>query len=224
MDFEYTKEQELIAQSVAEFADKEVAPQAAAYDEAEEFPRDLVDKMYGLGLMGMMVPEAYGGGGTDTVSYALAMEEINRADASLGVIMSVNNSLVCDPILRFGSDELKERFLPKLSQGPWLGAYALTEPWSGSDAGALRATAALEGDEWVLNGQKVFVTSGWNADVLVTYAKTDPEAPKSQGISAFVVPTDAPGFQKVRKEKKLGIRASDTASLAFENLRIPKEN
>ena len=224
MDFELTKEQELIAQSVAEFADKEIAPKVAAYDEAEEFPRDLVDKMYDLGLMGMMVPEAYGGGGTNTVSYTLAMEEINRVDASLGVIMSVNNSLVCDPILRFGTEAQKEFYLPKLAQGPWLGAYALTEPWSGSDAGAMRATAVLEGDEWVLNGQKIFVTNGWHADALVTYAKTDPEAPRSQGISAFIVPTDAPGLQKVRKEKKLGIRATDTAALAFEDLRIPEEN
>ncbi|MEE9593449.1 MAG: acyl-CoA dehydrogenase [Thermoplasmata archaeon] len=224
MDFDLTKEQELIAQSVAEFADKEIAPKVAAYDEAEEFPRDLVDQMYDLGLMGMMVPEKYGGGGTDTVTYTLAMEEINRVDASVGVIMSVNNSLVCDPILRFGTEAQKERYLPKLAQGPWLGAYALTEPWSGSDAGAMRATARLEGDEWVLNGQKVFVTTGWHAQVLVTYAKTDPEAPKSQGISAFIVPTDAPGFQRVRKEKKLGIRASDTASLAFEDCRIPEEN
>ncbi len=224
MDFELTKEQELIARSVAEFADKEVAPKVAAYDEAEEFPRDLVDKMYDLGLMGMMVPPEYGGGGTDTVSYALAMEEINRVDASLGVIMSVNNSLVCDPILRFGTEAQKEFYLPKFAQGPWLGAYALTEPWSGSDAGAMRATAVREGDEWVLNGQKIFVTNGWHADALVTYAKTDPEAPRSQGISAFIVPADAPGLQKVRKEKKLGIRASDTAALAFEDLRIPKEN
>jgi alkylation response protein AidB-like acyl-CoA dehydrogenase len=224
VDFDLTKEQELIAQSVAEFADKEVAPKVAAYDEAEEFPRDLVDQMYELGLMGMMVPEKYGGGGSDTVSYTLAMEEINRVDASVGVIMSVNNSLVCDPILRFGTEAQKEFFLPKLAQGPWLGAYALTEPGSGSDAGAMRATAVLEGDEWVLDGQKIFVTSGWNADVVVTYAKTQPGAPKSKGISAFIVPTNAPGFQKVRKEKKLGIRASDTAALAFEKMRIPKEN
>ncbi len=224
MDFDLTKEQELIAQSVAEFADKEVAPKVAAYDEAEEFPRDLVDKMYDLGLMGMMVPPEYGGGGTDTVSYTLAMEEINRVDASLGVIMSVNNSLVCDPILRFGTEAQKEFYLPRFAQGPWLGAYALTEPWSGSDAGAMRATAVREGDEWVLNGQKIFVTNGWHADAIVTYAKTDPKAPRSQGISAFIVPADAPGLQKVRKEKKLGIRASDTAALAFENLRIPEEN
>ncbi|MCJ2554801.1 MAG: acyl-CoA dehydrogenase family protein, partial [Candidatus Thermoplasmatota archaeon] len=169
-------------------------------------------------------PPEYGGGGTDTLSYTLAMEEINRVDASLGVIMSVNNSLVCDPILRFGTEAQKEFYLPKFAQGPWLGAYALTEPWSGSDAGAMRATAVREGDEWVLNGQKIFVTNGWHADAIVTYAKTDPEAPRSQGISAFIVPADAPGLQKVRREKKLGIRASDTAALAFENLRIPKEN
>ncbi|MFQ5552352.1 MAG: acyl-CoA dehydrogenase [Thermoplasmata archaeon] len=224
MEFELSKEQELIAQSVAEFADKEVAPKVAAYDEAEEFPRDLVDKMYDLGLMGMMVPETYGGGGTDTVSYTLAMEEINRVDASLGVIMSVNNSLVCDPILRFGTEAQKEFYLPKFAAEGWLGAYALTEPWSGSDAGAMRATAILEGDHWVLNGQKIFVTNGWHADAVVTYAKTEPDAPRSKGISAFIVPADAPGFQKVRKEKKLGIRASDTTALAFDDMRVPKEN
>lgn len=224
MDFALTKEQQLIAQSVAEFADREVAPKVAAYDEAEEFPRDLVDQMTDLGLMGMMVPEKYGGGGTDTVSYTLAMEEINRVDASLGVIMSVNNSLVCDPILQFGTEAQRGRYLPKLAQGPWLGAYALTESGSGSDAGAMRSTARLEGDEWVLNGQKIFVTNGWNADVVVTYARTEPDAPKSKGISAFIVPANAPGLQRVRKEKKLGIRASDTAALAFEDMRIPREN
>ncbi|MFQ6013027.1 MAG: acyl-CoA dehydrogenase [Thermoplasmata archaeon] len=224
MDFALTKEQLLIAQSVAEFADKEVAPKVAAYDEAEEFPRDLVDKMFDLGLMGMMVPAKYEGGGTDTVSYCVAMEEINRVDASLGVIMSVNNSLVCDPILRFGTEAQKAFYLPKLARGPWLGAYALTEPWSGSDAGAMRATARREGDEWVLNGQKIFVTNAWHAQAVITYAKTDPEAPRSKGISAFLVPTDAPGFQKVRKEKKLGIRATDTTALAFEDMRIPEEN
>ncbi|MFQ5837292.1 MAG: acyl-CoA dehydrogenase [Thermoplasmata archaeon] len=224
MDFELTKQQRLLGKMVAEFADKEVAPRAREYDEAEEFPGDLVEKMYDLGLMGMMVPEEYGGGGTDTISYCIAMEEINRADASLGAIMSVNNSLVCDPILRYGTEEQKDYYLPRLTEGKWLGAYALTEPWSGSDAGAMRSTARLEGDEWVLNGQKIFVTNAWHAQVIVTYAKTDVEAPRSRGITAFIIPTDAPGFHKVRKEKKMGIRATDTTALAFEDCRIPREN
>lgn len=224
MEFELTKEHKLIRQMVAEFADKEVGPRAHEYDEAEEFPRDLVDKLYDLGLMAMMVPEEYGGGGTDTISYCLAMEEVNRVDASLGTIMSVNNSLVCDPILRYGTEEQKEYYLPRLAQGKWLGAYALTEPWSGSDAGAMRSTARLEGDEWVLNGQKIFVTNAWHAQVIITYAKTDPGAPRSKGISAFIIPADAPGLHKIRKEKKMGIRATDTTALAFEDCRVPRES
>ncbi len=224
MSFELTQEQELLRQSVAEWANKEVVPKAAEYDEAEAFPKDLVAQMYDLGLMGMMVPEAYGGGGMGTVAYCVAMEEVNRADASLGTIMSVNNSLVCDPILRYGTEEQKETLLPKLTQGPWLGAYALTEPWSGSDAGAMRATARKEGDGWVLNGQKIFVTNGWYADLLVTYAKTDPEAPRSKGISAFLVPMDAPGMNRIRKERKMGIRATDTTALEFDACRVPAES
>ncbi len=224
MDFGLTKEHQLLSKMVAEFADKEVAPRASDYDEAEEFPMELVEKMYDLGLMGMMVPEEYGGGGTDTIGYCIAMEEINRADASLGTIMSVNNSLVCDPILRYGTEEQKRHYLPRLAQGKWLGAYALTEPWSGSDAGAMRSTARLEGDEWVLNGQKIFVTNAWHAQVIISYAKTDTKAPRSRGISAFIIPTDAPGLHKIRKEKKMGIRATDTTALAFEDCRIPKES
>ncbi len=224
MQFELTKEHDLLKRMVAEFADKEVAPLAPQYDEAEEFPKELVHKLYDLGLMGMMVPEKYGGGGTDTMSYCLAMEEINRADASLGAIMSVNNSLVCDPILRYGTEEQKQFYLPKLTREMWLGAYALTEPWSGSDAGAMKSTAVLDGDEWILNGQKIFVTNAWHAHVLVTYAKTEPDAPRSKGISAFIVPTDAPGMNKVRKEKKMGIKATDTTALEFEDCRVPKEN
>ncbi len=224
MVFGLTKEQELLRNMVAEFADKEVAPKAAEYDEAEEFPKDLVEMMYGLGLMGMMVPEKYGGGGMDTVAYCVAMEEINRVDASVGTIMSVNNSLVCDPILMHGTEEQKDELLPKLARGPWLGAYALTEPWSGSDAGAMRSTARREGGEWVLNGQKIFVTNAWHADILISYAKTDPQAPKSKGISAFIIPTDAPGLHKIRKEKKMGIKATDTTALEFDECRIPEEN
>ncbi|MCJ2520246.1 MAG: acyl-CoA dehydrogenase [Candidatus Thermoplasmatota archaeon] len=224
MEFGLAKEHRLLRQMVAEFADGKVAPKAHEYDEAEEFPKDLVEMMYGLGLMGMMVPEAYGGGGMDTIGYCIAMEEINRADASLGTIMSVNNSLVCDPILRYGTEEQKEELLPKLAQDGWLGAYALTEPWSGSDAGAMRSTARLGGDEWVLNGQKIFVTNAWHSQIIISYAKTDPKAPRSKGITAFIIPTDTPGLHKIRKEKKMGIRATDTTALAFEECRIPKEN
>ncbi|MEE9236196.1 MAG: acyl-CoA dehydrogenase [Thermoplasmata archaeon] len=224
LEFGLAKEHRLLRQMVAEFADGEVAPKAHEYDEAEEFPKDLVETMYGIGLMGMMVPEAYGGGGMDTIGYCIAMEEINRADASLGTIMSVNNSLVCDPILRYGTEEQKEELLPKLAQGGWLGAYALTEPWSGSDAGAMRSTARLDGDEWVLNGQKIFVTNAWHSQIIISYAKTDPKAPRSKGITAFIIPTDTPGLHKIRKEKKMGIRATDTTALAFEECRIPREN
>lgn len=213
----------MLRRMVRDFADKEMAPRAAEFDEKEEFPEPIVKQLYGLGLMAMMVPEEYGGAGMDPVGYSMAIEELSRVDASVGCIVSVNNSLVCDPILRYGTDEQKRHYLPRLAK-EWLGAYALTEPWSGSDAGAMRSTGRLEGDEWVLNGQKLFVTNAWHAQVVVTYAKTDPKAGRSKGISAFIVPTDAPGFLRVRKEKKMGIRATDTVALAFEDCRIPRDN
>ncbi len=223
MDFTPTAEHEMLRRMVRDFADRELVPFAREHDEKEEFPASAVKKLYDLDLMAMMVPEKYGGGGSDPVAYAIAIEELSRGDASVGCIASVNNSLVCDPILRYGTEEQKTYYLPRLAK-EWLGAYALTEPWSGSDAGALRTTAKLEGGEWVLDGQKLFVTNAWHAQVVVTYAKTDPKAGKSKGISAFIVPTDAPGFHRVRKEKKMGIRATDTVALALEDCRVPREN
>ncbi len=223
MDFSPGPEHEMLRKMVRDFADREIVPKAPEWDEKEEFPAAVVKKLYGLGLMAMMVPEGYGGGGIDSLGYSIAIEELSRGDASVGCIASVNNSLVCEPIMRYGTEEQKRTFLPRLAKD-WLGAYALTEPWSGSDAGAMRSTARLDGDEWVLEGQKLFVTNGWHAQVVVTYAKTDPKAPRSRGISAFIVPTNAPGFHKVRKEKKMGIRGTDTVALAFEECRIPRGN
>ncbi len=223
MDLNPSPEHEMLRRMVRDFADKEMAPRAAEFDEKEQFPELIVKQLYGLGLMAMMVPEVYGGAGMDAVGYSMTIEELSRVDASVGCIVSVNNSLVCDPILRYGTDEQKRHYLPRLAK-EWLGAYALTEPWSGSDAGAMRSTGRLEGDEWVLNGEKLFVTNAWHAQIVVTYAKTDLKAGRSKGISAFIVPTDAPGFHRVRKEKKMGIRATDTVALAFEECRIPRDN
>ena len=170
----------------------------------------------------MNVPEQYGGAGLDMVCYALAMEEISKACASTGVIMSVNNSLVCWPLETYGTEEQKQKWLTPLARGQKLGAYCLSEPGAGTDAAAQSTTARQEGDEWVINGMKNFITNGANADVLIVFAHTNPEL-RHKGIRAFIVPTDAEGFSVIRKEEKMGIRASDTAQLAFDNVRVPAE-
>lgn len=221
MDFRPEEIHEITRKQVREFAEREIAPESMAYDESQEYPEHWTRKMAGLGLLGVAVPEKWGGAGLDNVSYAIAIEELSRVDASAGVIAAVNNGLVCDPILRFGSDEQKSRYLPKLAKGEWLGAYALTEPDSGSDAAALRSTAKLEGGEWVLRGSKAFVTNAYKADVVVVYARTGSE---KYDISAFLVPTDAPGFVRAKKENKMGIRASDTMLLNLDDCRVPEEN
>src|SRR2546422_8190099 len=177
--------------------------------------------MAGLGLLGVFVPEKLGGAGLDSICYAIVIEELSRVDASAGVIAAVNNGLVCDPILKFGTDEQKKEWLVPLAKGEKLGAYALTEPGSGSDAAAMRTTAQLSGKEWVLTGTKQFVTNAADADLVVVYARTGSE---KHEISAFLVPTDAPGFSRLKKEDKMGIRASDTMTLGFDGCRIPKGN
>jgi len=221
MDFGFTETQELTRKQVHDFAAGEIRPDAMKYDESQEFPEAWVRKMAGLGLLGVFVPEPYGGSGLDNVCYALTIEELSWGCASAGVIAAVNNGLACEPILRFGTEEQKQRWLPDLASGRWLGAYALTEPGSGSDAAAMRTTAKLEGDEWVLNGTKAFVTNAYKADLVVTYARTGSE---KYDISAFVVPTTAKGFVRLKKENKMGIRASDTMMLGLEDLRIPKDH
>lgn len=222
MQFELTEQQRMIKELAADFAAREIAPIAAQIDEEERFPTDVVKKMGELGFMGMNVPEQYGGAGLDMVSYVLAMEEISKACASCGVIMSVNNSLVCWPLETYGTEEQKMKWLAPLARGEKLGAYCLSEPGAGTDAAAQTTTAKKDGDHWVINGMKNFITNGANADTLLVFAHTDPEL-KHKGILAFIIDAKAEGFSVIRKEEKLGIRASDTAQLAFDNVRVPAD-
>ncbi len=220
MDFSLTEQQRTIKQLAADFAAREVAPIAAALDREERFPAAVVKRLGELGFMGMNVAPEHGGAGLDTVSYVVAMEEISKACASTGVIMSVNNSLVCWPLETYGDEAQKRDFLAPLARGEKLGAFCLSEPNAGTDAANQQTRAVRDGDDWVLNGMKNFITNGAHADVLIVFAMADP-ALKHKGINAFIVETDRPGFAVIAKEKKLGIRASDTAQLAFDNVRIP---
>jgi len=223
MNFDLDDQQQMIRFSAREFAEKEIKPVAGEFDEKGVFPADIVKKLGQLGFMGMMVPEEYGGAAMDAVSYAIAVEEISRCDASVGVTMSVNNSLVCQPLMDFGSEDLKKKYLPALAEGRHLGAYSLTEPEAGTDAGAVQCTAVLDGDEYVINGTKIFVTNGGQADIILLFASTD-RSLKTKGIGAFMVEKGTPGFSVGKKEDKMGMRASDTSELVFEDCRIPKGN
>ncbi len=220
MDFQLTEQQRMIRDAARDFARQELAPHAAEWDQGEIFPAEAVKKLGELGFMGINVPEQYGGAGLDMVSYVLAMEEVSAACASTGVVMSVNNSLVCWPLETYGTEEQKQTVLAPLARGEKLGAYCLSEPDAGTDAANQQTRAVRDGDEWVLNGMKNFITNGANADTLIVFAQTDPEL-RHKGIYAFIVESDREGFAVVSKEKKLGIRASDTAQLAFDNVRIP---
>ncbi len=220
MDLHLTEEHQLIVNMARDFAQNEIAPIAAEIDEHGTFPTETVRKMGELGFMGLEIPEEYGGAGMDTVSYVLALIEISKACASHGVIMSVNNSLVCYGLLRFGTEEQKRRFLTPLASGEKLGAYSLTEPQAGSDPGNMRCTAVRDGDEYVINGLKSWVSSGPNADYIILFAMTDKEL-GHRGISAFVVDVTLPGFAPGKVEPKLGIRASHTSELVFEDYRLP---
>ncbi|HVN15591.1 MAG TPA: acyl-CoA dehydrogenase [Anaerolineales bacterium] len=221
--FPLTDEHKMIQNAARDFAQKEIAPIAAKFDESGEFPYETVKKMGAMGFMGIEVPEEYGGTGMDTLSYVLAIEEVSKADASHGVIMSVNNSLYCHGILKFGTEEQKQKFLKPVASGEAIGAYSLTEPMSGSDAGTMRSLATREGNEYILNGRKSWVTSGPVADFIVVFMMTDPKK-KQKGVTAFLVDTKTPGFSRGRKEPKLGIRASATSELIFENCHIPIAN
>ncbi len=222
-EFDLTEEQQAVREMVRDFAESEIRPIAMEIDETHEFPAENVKKMAELGLLGMFVPEQYGGAGMDYVSYVIAVEEISRACASHGVICSVNNSLVCYPILTYGNEAQKQKYLVPLAKGDLLGAYCLTEPNAGSNAANQQTTAVLDGDHYVLNGTKLFITTAGPANVLIVYTSTD-KALGPKGISAFIVDADTPGVKKGKKEKKLGIHASDTREIAFENARVPKEN
>ena len=218
-----TSEHEMIRQAARDFAQKEIVPIAAEFDESGEFPAETIRKMGEMGFMGIEVPEAYGGAGMDTLSYVLALEEICKADASHGTIMSVNNSLFCYGLLRFGDEDQKQKYLAAIASGEKIGAYSLTEPMSGSDAGTMRSRARRDGEIYVLNGRKSWVTSGPVADTIVVFMMTDPDK-KHRGITAFIVDTDQPGFQVGKKEPKLGIRASATSEILFEDYKVPVEN
>ena len=223
MEFDLKEHQQMIKETARDFAEKELKPLAGKLDEEASFPTENVKKLGELGFMGMMVPEEFGGAGLDSVSYAIAVEEISRGCASTGVIMSVNNSLVCQPIFEWATPEQKKKFLPDLARGKKLGAFSLTEPEAGSDAGNLQTTAVLSGDNYVINGTKIFVTSGGRADVVLLFASTD-KTLKAKGLTAFLIEKGMPGFKIGKKENKMGIRASETAELVFEDCKVPKAN
>lgn len=221
--FPFSKEHEMLRSAARDFAQNEIAPIAAEFDESGEFPYKTIKKMGEMGLMGIEIPEEYGGAGMDTLSYVLALEEICKVDAAHGVIMSVNNSLYCFGINKFGTEAQKEKFLKPVASGSSIGAYSLTEPMSGSDAGTMRSRAVLDGDAYVLNGRKSWVTSGPVADYMVVFMMTDPDK-RQKGITAFLVDAKKPGFIRGKKEPKLGIRASATSEIVFENYRCPVED
>lgn len=223
MNFEFTEDQLMVQEAAREFAEKEIAPTAVERDIKCEFPYEIIKKMGELGFMGMMVSPDYGGAGYDTVSYVLAMMEISKVDASCGVVMSVNNSLVCWGLEQYGSEFLKREYLTPLAQGSKLGAFALSEPEAGSDATNQRTIAEKDGDYFVLNGIKNWITNGTTADYFLVMAQTD-KAKAHKGITTFLVEKGTPGFEHGKKEDKLGIHSSDTCSLTFSNCRVPKEN
>lgn len=223
MNFDLSEEQELLRRTVRDFAQRRIAPGASERDEAARFPRELIPDMAELGLLGINVSQEYGGAGLDAMSAAIIVEEIARVDGATALIVASHNSLCAGHILGFGDERQKQLYLPPLASGQKLGAWALTEPGSGSDAAALKTTATLDGDHWILNGEKQFTTQGSTAGVYVIMASTDP-AKKNRGISAFIVERGWPGLSVGKIENKLGVRASDTAALHLEGLRVPKEN
>lgn len=223
MNFQLSEEHEMIRKMVRDFAVKDVAPTAAERDEEERFDRELFDKMAELGLTGIPWPEEYGGIGSDYLAYVIAVEELSRVCASTGVTLSAHTSLAGWPVFKFGTEEQKQKYLRPMAEGTKIGAYGLTEPGSGSDAGGMKTTAKLDGDDYVLNGSKIFITNGGIADIYIVFAVTDPES-KHKGTTAFIVESDFPGFSVGKKEKKLGIRSSPTTEIIFDNCRVPKEN
>ncbi|WP_241138757.1 acyl-CoA dehydrogenase AcdA [Bacillus mycoides] len=223
MHFKLSEEHEMIRKMVRDFARNEVAPTAAERDEEERFDRALFDQMAELGLTGIPWPEEYGGIGSDYLAYVIAVEELSRVCASTGVTLSAHTSLAGWPIFKFGTEEQKQKFLRPMAEGKKIGAYGLTEPSSGSDAGRMRTTAKRDGDHYILNGSKIFITNGGIADIYVVFALTDPDS-KQRGTSAFIVESDTLGFSVGKKESKLGIRSSPTTEIIFEDCRIPVEN
>lgn len=223
MNVHFTEEQQMMRQMVREFAANEIAPFVERMERGE-FPRPILEKMAELGLMGITVPEQYGGAGMDFTSYIIAIHEISKVSATVGVILSVHTSVGTNPILYFGTEEQKRKYVPKLARGEYLGAFCLTEPGSGSDAASLKTTAIRDGDHYVLNGSKVFITNGGEADTYIVFARTNLEEKGSKGVSAFIVEKNTPGFVIGKDEKKMGLHGSRTVQLSFEDMRVPAEN
>ncbi len=223
MNFQVSEEHEMIRKMVRDFAKKEVAPTADERDEEERFDMEIFRQMAELGLTGIPWPEEYGGIGSDYISYCIAVEELSRVCASTGVTLSAHTSLAGWPVFKFGTEEQKQKYLKPMAQGEKIGAYGLTEPGSGSDAGGMKTTARLEGNDYILNGSKIFITNGGIADTYIVFALTDPSSGK-YGITSFIVEKDFPGFSVGKKERKLGIRSSPTTEIIFEDCRVPKEN
>lgn len=220
MDFTFSEHHTILRQTLREFTRSEVVPRAREWDKAERFPQEIVPKLAELGLLGIRIPEEYGGSGMDTVSYAICVEEIARADGSLALTVASHNGLGTGHILAFGSEALKRRYLPKAASGEWLAAWALTEPGSGSDSAGMLTTARRDGEDWILNGTKMFITQGSVGGFCVVLARTNPDVPKQKGITAFVVDRGTPGFSASKHLEKLGCRSSDTVELTFEDVRV----
>lgn len=223
MNLTFTEEQLMMQKMVRDFAQKEIAPYVEKMDETDQFPREIIDKMADLGLLGIPIPEEYGGAGMDFISYIIAIHELSKVSATIGVILSVHTSVGTNPILYFGTEEQKQKYIPKLASGEFLGAFGLTEPGSGSDAASLKTKAVKKGDRYLLNGSKIFITNAGEADTYIVFASTDPDA-GSRGISAFIVEKDTPGFSVGKKEKKMGLNGSNTSELIFDNAEVPAEN
>lgn len=223
MEFSYSREQQMVKKMLKEFAENEIAPISAEIDEKAEYPYETIAKLAELGVMGMPFPESYGGAGTDYLTYIMAVEEISKVDAAHGVIVQTHNTLCCWPIFTYGTEEQKQKYLPNLLSGKHLGAFGLTEPNAGTDAAGTQTKARLDGDEWELDGSKIFISGGGIADVYIIMAMTD-KSKGTKGISAFIVEKGTPGFTAPKHENKMGIRGSIAAELVFEECRIPKEN
>jgi len=223
VEFSFTEEQQQLRRSVREFAEGEIAPHVMEWDEASHFPMEIMPKLAEMGLLGVIFPEQYGGAGLGYVEYALAIEELSRVDGSVGLIVAAHNSLCCNHIFKFGTEAQKKKYLVPLASGKAIGAWSLTEPEAGSDAGGTRTTAVRDGNHWVLNGAKTFTTNGHYADYCVAMAVTD-KSNGSHGISAFVLEKGMKGFRPGKKENKLGMRASDTSEVIFNDCRVPQEN
>jgi hypothetical protein len=223
VDFTFTEEQQALRRSVREFAEGEIAPHVMEWDEVSHFPAEIMPKLGEMGLLGVIFPEEYGGAGLGYIDYVIAIEELSRVDGSVGIIVAAHNSLCSNHIYKFGNEEQKKKYLTKLASGKAIGAWSLTEPEAGSDAGGTKTTAVREGRQWVLNGAKTFTTNGHYADFCVAMAVTD-KAKESHGISAFIIEKGTPGFRPGKKENKLGLRASDTSEVIFTDCRVPAEN